>query len=118
LKKNFRPEPRQRVEQRAISTDAKSVFEVQQMQRNAERISIGTFHIFGANPDTPIQTFTVAFTKEVSRSKLYSEFDKNFSGNWGPITKSELIHLSKPMPLKDIRAIIKKSYETALRGNR
>lgn len=105
--------PHQRVEERATSIDTKGLNEVKEMSKKAKEISIGTFTIFAPKGENKIQTFTVALPTEVAKSKLYAELDRRFNGHWTPKTKSELIHLSKPMPLKEIRKIIHLAYESA-----
>lgn len=108
--------PFQRVEARAVAVDTRGINQVKDMAKTAHKVSIGTFTIFGAKPDTTLQTFTVAFTKEVNRFKFFSELHKRTNGT-SPKTKSELIHLSKPVTLKELQKIIKVSYEKALEEN-
>lgn len=127
MKKNFKPEPSQLAEQRATTTNQKNVYEAQKTQKEFEKISIGTFTLFGAKDEDTRQTFTVAFTREVNKSLLYLELNKRFGKYWSPkglfqkwketdTTKSELLHLSKPLPLKEIRKAVREAYKNALKN--
>lgn len=116
LKMKLHPKyPFQRVEQRAVAVDAKSKDERTETAQKMTNISIGTFTLFGVKDSDTVQTFTVAFTKAVSKSKLYAELDRMFGVAWSPKTTNELVHLSKPMTLKAVRDAVKTAYENSLK---
>ncbi len=106
----------QRVEQRHNNlTDPKGISERKAMETQATKISIGTFNIFPPKPDTAVSSFTLALNKSIPRWELYAMLHQTFDGEWnGEPTRSIYIHLSKPLPLQELRRRLKESFADTL----
>jgi hypothetical protein len=113
MKNQLKPKyPFQRVEKRRTTqTDTRSLKERAQMERlSATKISIGTFNIFPPKPETEIKSFTLAFSTPIPKHELYLKLHEAFNSHWdGEPTKTIYVHLSKPLPLNELRQRIRKS---------
>lgn len=107
--------PFQRVEQRHNNVDTKGLSEQKQMENQTLKMSIGTFNILPPKPDTEISSFTIAFNKPIPKYELYLKLHQTFDGEWnGEPTRSVYVHLSKPIPLQELRKRLKENFADAL----
>ena len=112
----------QRVEQRKLRTDKKGGRERRQMERMSQRrISIGTLTFFKPKPTAKIGTFTLAFSKPLPKSEVYSilerifnekMFNKNLKSE--EMVKSVFVKLEKAIQFKEIRRKIKQNFDKIL----
>ena len=118
--KKLKPKyPYQRVEQKQINKNninKKGQDERKQMEKQSkQKISIGTFTFFKPKPDTKIGEFTLAFSKSLPKSEVYSCLKQTFGGNINEETvKSVIIKLKTSVPLREIREEIRKNFSKLL----
>ena len=105
----------QRIEEKHNQIDVKGLSEQQQMEKQATKISIGTFTIFPPKPDTEVSNFTLALNKSIPKYELYIKLHEIFGEEWNTeLIRSMYIHLSKPLPLQELRRRLKENFADAL----
>ena len=107
--------PFQRAEQRHNNIDTAGLKEQKAMEAQTTRISIGTFNVLPPRPDTEISSFTLALSKPITKYELYLKLHRTFDDEWnGEPTRSVYVHLSKSIPLQELRRRLKENFADAI----
>lgn len=103
--------PYQRAEQRYNNIDTAGLKEQHEMETQTHKLTIGTFNILPPKPDTKISSFILALPTAMPKHQLYQKLFETFNGHWdGEPIKSLCIHLSTPIPLQELRKILKENF--------